>query len=348
MAQTKTIVEKTNRIRNLVFFTARMFLTFVLLLNATYYIWSSEKVMYTYYYTSIDPTPMGQSLYDDTNKSSGYIFNNVVRPQFLGLSIVFITVLMVIPSAVGIPIINTIFAAGNFKCALLLSPIWTIMVIAIVKRNISPFNRALLLCATVALAFAALVFLYKKGKKRIEEEKKTLLLIDNVVEQVRDGKSVDEIELWKGSVGINMSWESTNMRTFGEVTIKKLKAVFVSLMKIFSILALILLLLHFLNILPIPMFLMIVFPNEAAYRLASQISENIRSELKYIFTSARLNTSIFLIAFLYSAAFVLPFAALVYLFKKRKKQMEERKKKLIPIDNDVEGKNINKIEFKEK
>ena len=324
--QTEKIVAKTNRIQYLVIFSARMFIALILLISATSIIWNSQSDFYTFYDAKINPTPMEQSLYDNTIKSSVDIFD-MVRDPFFGLSILFITMFLVIPGAIGIPFIDTILAAGSFKCALLLSPIWTIMVITTALRNLSPLNKTLILCATVVLAFAALVYLYKRGKKRMEEEKGTLILIDNVIEQIKDGKSIEEIKFKNNPEDANMSQESTNIGTLSEYVIKKLKYSSVSLIKILLIAIPVLLLLHFLNILPLSMFFMIIFPNEAAINLGNQISETLMSPVKEIITYARLKFGAFLSSFLMGVAITSPFVALVYLFKKRKEQMEEKKKR---------------------
>ena len=289
IAQTKTIVGKTNRIRSLIFFTIRVFVTFVLIANATFILWSGEGEI-----AKIIDTSSARLVNVETGKTLGYAINDKSRlyiSRFYGLSTVFLTLLTIMPSAVGINIIDTVFAAGSFTSALLLGPIWTTMVIAVAWLEFRPFDGAMLLSATVLFAYVALTFLYNKGKKRIEEEKKISRLLDNVVDQVKDGVSFDEIEFKEDVEGASKSWESFDARTLKEYTIKRLKAAFVSLCKVLSIFTLILVLLNFLNILPISALTTYFTRNEASEKLSqAMIHSNMAQIAQLIDEGADVNT----------------------------------------------------------
>jgi len=67
MEQTKKIVGKTNRIRSLVLLTVRVFVTFVLLVNATFILWHGEGIIAMIE----DPTAL-RFVNVETDESIGY------------------------------------------------------------------------------------------------------------------------------------------------------------------------------------------------------------------------------------------------------------------------------------
>jgi len=129
-------------------------------------------------------------MYDDI---SGEHSMSMLALRMLVTFVVFITILFfgAIPP-VG-TFLKTAFEAGRFLCALLLAPTWIILVTGASWLQFRPFSGALLLGVGVVLAFAALRFLYKRGIKQMEKERKLLDQLGNVMEQIKDGKSLEDI-----------------------------------------------------------------------------------------------------------------------------------------------------------
>ena len=134
----------------------------------------------------------------------GYDYSNVMMtgsPAF-GMLMMFIAFLLCMPAFGIIPVLSTIVKAGRVRCALLITFVWAALVVttALLRYGASTLYSGLLLVATVVLAFATLKVLYGTGKKQMAKEKEMLRQIGNVIEQMKDGKSIDEID-FKGKGG---------------------------------------------------------------------------------------------------------------------------------------------------
>jgi hypothetical protein len=127
----------------------------------------------------------------------GYDYSNVMMfgSTMFGILMMFVAFLLCMPGFGIIPVLGTVVKAGRIRCAFLISPVWAALVVATaLLRFIPTLYSVLLMTAAVALAFATLKLLYNKGKKQIEKEEKMLKQIGNVIEQIKDGKSFDEID----------------------------------------------------------------------------------------------------------------------------------------------------------
>jgi len=133
--------------------------------------------------------------FDNTfDNTAGDKKRNYIISRSFALYLICATLLVVMPSSVFVPIIDTIIGAGFIVRTALLGPIWTMLIIAVAWLRFEPLYGILLLFAAIILAVIALVFLYDRGIKRIEEERNMLRLLENAVEQVKDGKKFDEID----------------------------------------------------------------------------------------------------------------------------------------------------------
>jgi len=133
----------------------------------------------------------------------GYDYSNAIMgSQVFGILMIFVAFLLCMPGFGIIPGLSTIVKAGRIHCALLITPVWAALVVttALLRFSTSTLYSVLLLTAAVALAFAALKLLYDRGKKQMEKEKEMLKQIGNVIEQIKEGKSIDEID-FKGKGG---------------------------------------------------------------------------------------------------------------------------------------------------
>jgi len=133
----------------------------------------------------------------------GYDYSNrIMGSQAFGMLMIFVALLLCTPAFGFMPGLSTIVKAGRIRCACLVTLAWTALIVTTAFTRFSTFTlySVLLLAATVAITFATLKNLYNKGKKQMEIEKKMLKQIGNVVEQMKDGKSIDEID-FKGKGG---------------------------------------------------------------------------------------------------------------------------------------------------
>ena len=225
MTQAGKVISKAN----IVWLAVRWGITLFLLATATHILWNSEVDFARQYATSGFVTvevdmkkslagnfPLAspyQVIMDVINKhassspqaviveidktfcnTDGDKKRNYIISRSLALYLVCATLLVVMPSSVFVPIIDTIIGAGFIVRTILLGPIWTMLVIAVAWLRFQPLYGIALLCAAIILAIIALVFLYDRGSKRIEEERNMSRLLENAIEQMKDGKRFDEID----------------------------------------------------------------------------------------------------------------------------------------------------------